>query len=104
MAHLLVAAQKKADRYGVLDWKTLRELCSDLVALRRGDHSAARLVIESERQVLQETFTKNRWKRSVINGLESLKAYVEKRPKAKAAFDALVEQVSNPFDYMEGAP
>jgi hypothetical protein len=32
-----------------LDWQKLRELCSDVVALRRGDHSAARLKIEQER-------------------------------------------------------
>jgi hypothetical protein len=31
------------------DWKMLRELCSDLVALRKGDHSAERLKIERER-------------------------------------------------------
>ena len=34
---------------GELDWQRLRELCSDVVALRRGDHSAARLKIEQER-------------------------------------------------------
>jgi hypothetical protein len=32
-----------------LEWHRLRELCSDVVALRRGDHSAARLKIEQER-------------------------------------------------------
>jgi hypothetical protein len=31
------------------DWKALRELCSDLVALRKGDHSAERLKLERER-------------------------------------------------------
>ena len=31
------------------DWKVLRELCSDIVALRKGDHSAERLKIERER-------------------------------------------------------
>ena len=31
------------------DWKKLRELCSDLVALRKGDHSAERLRIDRER-------------------------------------------------------
>lgn len=31
------------------DWKTLRELCSDVVALRKGDHSAERLKLERER-------------------------------------------------------
>lgn len=31
------------------DWKTLRELCSDVVVLRKGDHSAERLKLERER-------------------------------------------------------
>jgi transposase-like protein len=31
------------------DWKLLRELCSDLVALRKGDHSAERLKLERDR-------------------------------------------------------
>jgi hypothetical protein len=31
------------------DWKMLREVCSDLVALRKGDHSAERLKIARER-------------------------------------------------------
>ena len=31
------------------DWKLLRELCGDLVALRKGDHSAERLELERER-------------------------------------------------------
>jgi len=31
------------------DWERLRELCRDLVVLRRGDHNAERLKIERER-------------------------------------------------------
>ena len=31
------------------DWKMLRELCSDVVALRKGDHSAERLKLERKR-------------------------------------------------------
>jgi hypothetical protein len=34
---------------GEVDWQRLRELCNDVVALRRGDHSAARLKIEQAR-------------------------------------------------------
>jgi hypothetical protein len=104
MMRYLAAARAKEGEDGQLEWKTLREFCADFVALRRGDHSAARLVIESKRQVAQETFAKDRWKRSLIKGLEALKVYVEKHPKAKAAFDALAEQVSTPFDDMEAAP
>jgi hypothetical protein len=31
------------------EWQRLRELCSDLVALRKGDHSAERVRIERRR-------------------------------------------------------
>jgi hypothetical protein len=49
-ARYAVAARKLADLEpgGDLDWRRLRELCNDVVALRRGDHSAARLKIEQE--------------------------------------------------------
>ena len=40
-------AEKNKD--GEPDLKVLREFCHDVVALRRGDHSAARLKIEQER-------------------------------------------------------
>jgi len=50
-ARYLVAVQKLAEKNhdGELDLKVLRELCHDVVALRRGDHSGARLKIEQER-------------------------------------------------------
>ena len=46
----LVAVQKLADkqRDGELDLKVLRDLCHDMVAVRRGDHSGARLKLEQE--------------------------------------------------------
>jgi hypothetical protein len=34
---------------GELDWKRLRELCSDVSTLRRGDHSAQRLKLEQSK-------------------------------------------------------
>jgi hypothetical protein len=50
-ARYAVATRKLAGQEGntELDWQRLRELCGDVVALRRGDHSAARLKIEQER-------------------------------------------------------
>lgn len=50
-ARYLVAVQKLAEKNqdGELDLKVLRELCHDVVAVRRGDHSAARLKMEQER-------------------------------------------------------
>jgi hypothetical protein len=51
VARYAVASRKLAgkDNDGEIDWPRLREFCSDVVALRRGDHSAARLKIEQER-------------------------------------------------------
>ncbi len=47
----LVAIRKLAEKSagGELDLKVLREFCHDVVALRRGDHSGARLKMEQER-------------------------------------------------------
>lgn len=51
VARYAVATRQLAGQDGKseLDWQKLRELCSDVVALRRGDHGAARLKIEQER-------------------------------------------------------
>jgi hypothetical protein len=50
-ARYLMAVRKLAAKNndGEQDLKVLREFCHDVVALRRGDHSAARLKIEQER-------------------------------------------------------
>ena len=50
-ARYLLAVRKLAEKNngGEPDLKVLREFCHDVVALRRGDHSAARLKIEQER-------------------------------------------------------
>jgi hypothetical protein len=47
----LLAVRKLVEKSddGEIDLKTLRELCHDVVAVRRGDHSAARLKMEQER-------------------------------------------------------
>ncbi len=80
----LVAGQNMENESGELDWRRLREFCSDLVALRRGDHSAARLSIETKRRAARQ---------EVLAG----------RLEAKAAFGAPVEQASMPFGKSEGA-
>jgi hypothetical protein len=50
-ARYLLAIRKLGEKNngGEPDLKVLREFCHDVVALRRGDHSAARLKIEQER-------------------------------------------------------
>ena len=35
-------------------WRLLREMCGDIVELRKGDHSAERLQIERERLALEK--------------------------------------------------
>ena len=45
------------DGNGKLDWERLREMCSDVSALRRGDHRAGRLALE--RAKLEETVRKS---------------------------------------------
>ena len=57
-ARYLMEIRKLAEKNkgGKPDLKVLREFCHDVVALRRGDHSAARLKIEQERlERLQRT-------------------------------------------------
>jgi hypothetical protein len=49
VARHFVAAKALAGENGQVDWKLLRELCNDVVALRRGDHYAERLRIERQR-------------------------------------------------------
>lgn len=97
-AQYLIAAQAKLDKDGNLDWKTLREFSSDLVALRRGDHSKARLVLERKQLEFEERLTTDRWKRSVVNGLKSLQVLADTHPKIKKAYLELAKLVREPFD------
>ena len=48
-ARYAVATRRVAETEGAEGWRLLRELCGDLVELRRGDHSAERLRMERER-------------------------------------------------------
>ena len=48
-ARLAVATRRVAGTEGAAGWRLLRELCADLIELRRGDHSAQRLRMERER-------------------------------------------------------
>jgi hypothetical protein len=41
----------------VTGWRLLREMCGDIVQLRKGDHSAERLQIERERLELEKEKT-----------------------------------------------
>ncbi len=50
---LRLATRRVAEAGDVEGWRLLRELCGDLVELRRGDHSAERLRMERERLDLE---------------------------------------------------
>lgn len=82
-------------------WRLLRQFCADIVELRRGDHSAQRLLLERQRMATQSLDADHKWKRKVIVALEVLSKYIEKHPQAKTAFDELVRQVRHPFDPRE---
>jgi len=51
-ARYVVAARNLGRDGGKIDFNMLRALCNDVVALRRGDHDAARLEIERRRMDL----------------------------------------------------
>jgi hypothetical protein len=76
-------------------------MCADVVQLRRGDHSAQRLVLEQQRTAAQVQDADDKWKRKIITGLETLVKYAAKHPKAQAALAELARQVRHPFDPSE---
>src|SRR5471032_2686562 len=58
LAHFLVApyavaTRRIAETGGREGWRLLREMCSDIAELRKGDHSATRLQIDRERLKLE---------------------------------------------------
>lgn len=52
-ARYAVATRRVAETEGAAGWRLLREMCNDLVELRRGDHSAERLRMEREQMELE---------------------------------------------------
>lgn len=96
-----MATRRVAETEGTEGWRLLRELCADVAELRRGDHSAQRLVLERERAAAQERDARMKWKRKIINGLETLTKYAAKHPKAQAALAELAREVRHPFDPSE---
>jgi hypothetical protein len=52
-ARYAVATRRVAETGGREGWRLLREMCGDIVELRKGDHSAERLQIDRERLKLE---------------------------------------------------
>jgi hypothetical protein len=80
-----MATRRVAETKGVEGWRLLRELCADVAELRRGDHSAQRLLLERERAAAQARDAHMKWKRKITTGIETLAKYAAKHPKARAA-------------------
>jgi hypothetical protein len=93
-----VKIRRVVEAKGTESWRLLRQMCADVVELRRGDHSAQRLLLDRERMAAQALNAEHKWKRKVVVGLEALSNYVAKHPEAKAAFDELVRQGRHLFD------
>ena len=96
-----VATRRVADTEGPEGWRLLREMCGDIVGLRRGDHSAQRLELERERVAAVRQDAHLKWKRKITIGMETLEKYVKQHPEAKAAMEELARQVRPPFDPSE---
>jgi hypothetical protein len=96
-----VKIRRVVEAKGTESWRTLRQMCADVVELRRGDHSAQRILLERERIATQTLDAEHKWKRKIVVGLEALAKYAAKHPEAQAAFDELVRQVRHPFDPSE---
>ena len=98
-ARYAVATRRVANAEGAEEgWQLLREMCGDIVELRRGDHSAQRLELERERVAAMQRDAHLKWKRKIIIGLETLTKYVGEHPEAQATMAELARQVRHPFD------
>lgn len=114
-ARYLAASRRLSEGEDGPDLSLLRQLCHDLVALRRGDHQAERLRIERERVAIEwkrlahdgtrvllaEKDYMGKFKRRTIVGLETLMSMYGKDPKVKAAMDALWDAAGGTFRDME---
>jgi hypothetical protein len=48
-----VKIRRVVEAKGTESWRLLRQMCADVVELRRGDHSAQRLLLDRERKAAQ---------------------------------------------------
>jgi len=99
--YALAARKQLAESKGQSRLKLLHTFVQDWVLLRYADQTAERLRIEREWLVLTSRHADLKWKRKIIIGLETLKAYADKHPKARAAIAELARQVRHPLDPTE---
>ena len=79
-----VATRHLAATEGTEHWRLLREMCADVVELRRGDHSARRLDLERVRDSYRERDCEMKWQRKLDTGFAALLAFAKSVPAAKA--------------------
>jgi hypothetical protein len=65
VARYAVATRRVAETDGREGWRLLREMCGDIVELRKGDHTAERLQIERERLELEKAKTEKRMREKI---------------------------------------
>jgi hypothetical protein len=87
VARYAVATRRVAETGGREGWRLLREMCGDIVELRKGDHSAERLQIERERLELEKEQSEKRVREKV----EELKKQLAKKRKGGISRKALAE-------------
>lgn len=96
-----MASRQIDEADGSKRWRMLREMCTDIVELRRGDHNIQRLEVERDRVAALERHLAHKRRRNIINGLEALARFAEKHPEAQSALNQLAETVRHPFDPTE---
>jgi len=99
--YALAAREQLAELEGESRLKLLRAFVQDWTLLRHGDQTAERLRIEREWLAVASRGADLKWKRKIIVGLETLKAYADEHPEADAALAELARQVRHPFDPAE---
>lgn len=114
LARLMAALRAQKDDGSGPDFRVLRQVCGDVVALRKGEHQAERLRMERERVAIEwERLTHDgkrvllaekdflgRFKRHLERAMESLMTKCKGNLEAKTALDALFAAVRGPFDEM----
>ena len=88
-----VAAKKLAAEGmdGEAHWKLLRAFCSDIVALRQGDHSAENLKLERKRLKLAEKEYETKLENKIDLGLKTLAKEIRAKPNVLQAFEQFCE-------------
>jgi hypothetical protein len=73
-ARYAVATRRVAEAGDVEGWRLLREMCADIVELRKGDHSRERLQIDRERLKLEKEKSEKQIREKVAELVEQHKA------------------------------